>query len=141
MTARGKVSVAAESRARRWLLPKGYSRHPGDVVRLVLGILILLLTTSAINKDFLGSREAAIFRLFNTLALPDWTWPGVGLVTQLGVIGAVPLVAVVAVAPRHLRLALDAVVTVMTGAAPPAAMEVVRVQVPSSSHVHPAREG
>jgi hypothetical protein len=42
------VSVPAESRARRWLLPKGYSRHPGDVVRLVLGILILLLTTSAI---------------------------------------------------------------------------------------------
>ena len=86
MTARGKVSVPAESRARRWLLPKGYSRHPGDVVRLVLGILILLLTTSAIHKDFVGSREAAVFRLFNTLALPDWTWPGVWLVMQLGVI-------------------------------------------------------
>ena len=103
------MSVPAESRARRWLLPKGYSRHPGDVVRLVLGILILLLTTSAIHKDFVGSREAAVFRLFNTLALPDWTWPGVWLVMQFGVIGAVPLVAVVAVATRHLRLALDAV--------------------------------
>jgi hypothetical protein len=56
-----------------------------------------------------GSREAAVFRLFNTLALPDWTWPGVWLVMQFGVIGAVPLVAVVAVATRHLRLALDAV--------------------------------
>ena len=109
MTARGKVSVPAESRARRWLLPEGYSRHPGDVVRLVLGILVLLLTTSAIHRDFVGSREAAVFRLFNTLALPDWTWPGVWLVMQLGVIGAVPLVAVVAVATRHLRLALDAV--------------------------------
>jgi hypothetical protein len=75
----------------------------------VLGIVVLLLTTSAIHKDFLGSREAAVFRLVNDLALPDWTWPGVRLVMQLGVIGAVPLVAVIALATRHLRLALDAV--------------------------------
>jgi len=91
------------------LLAEGYSRHPGDVIRLVLGIVVLLLTTSAIHKDFLGSREAAVFRLVNDLALPDWTWPGVWLVMQLGVIGAVPLVAVIALATRHLRLALDAV--------------------------------
>jgi hypothetical protein len=45
----------------------------------VLGILILLLTTSAIHKDFVAGREAAVFRFFNTLALPDWTWPGVWL--------------------------------------------------------------
>jgi glycosyltransferase 2 family protein len=109
VTARARGSAPAESRVRRWLLPEGYSRHPGDVIRLALGILVLLLTTSAIHKDFLGSREAAVFRLFNGLALPDWTWPGVWLVMQLGVIGAVPLVAVVAVATRHLRLALDAV--------------------------------
>jgi undecaprenyl-diphosphatase len=109
VTARGGAPGPAESRARRWLLPEGYSRHPGDVVRLVLGIVVLLLTTSTIHKDFLGSREAAVFRLFNALALPDWTWPGVWLVMQLGVIGAVPLVAVVALATRHLRLALDAV--------------------------------
>jgi undecaprenyl-diphosphatase len=109
VTARRGTPGPAESRARRWLLPEGYSRHPGDVVRLLLGILVLLVTTSAIHRDFLGSREAAVFRLFNELALPDWTWPGVWLVMQLGVIGAVPLVAVVAVATRHLRLALDAV--------------------------------
>jgi undecaprenyl-diphosphatase len=109
VTARTGAPGPAGSRARRWLLPEGYSRHPGDVIRLVLGILVLLLTTSAIHKDFLGGREAAVFRLFNGLALPGWTWPGVWLVMQLGVIGAVPLVAVVAVATRHLRLALDAV--------------------------------
>ncbi|HEU4347973.1 MAG TPA: phosphatase PAP2 family protein [Actinoplanes sp.] len=97
------------SRARRWRLPDGYSRHPGDVLRLVLGVLVLLLTTSAIHKDFVGSREAAVFRLFNELALPGWTWRGVWLVMQLGVIGAVPLVAVLALVTRHLRLALDAV--------------------------------
>ena len=109
MTAGARASAPGESPARRWLLPEGFSRHPGDVLRLVLGLVILVLTTSAIHKDFLGSREAAIFRLVNELALPDWTWPGIWLVMQLGVIGAVPLVAVVALATRHLRLALDAV--------------------------------
>jgi undecaprenyl-diphosphatase len=45
----------------------------------------------------------------NELSLPGWTWPGVWLVMQLGVIGAVPLVAILALATRRLRLALDAV--------------------------------
>jgi hypothetical protein len=71
--------------------------------------VVLLLTALAIHKDHVGSRETAVFRLVNDLALPGWTWPGVWLVMQLGVIGAVPLVAVVALATRHLRLALDAV--------------------------------
>jgi hypothetical protein len=92
-----------------WLLARGYTRHPGDAIRLVAGSVVLLLTALAIHKDHLGSRETAVFRLVNDLALPGWTWPGVWLVMQLGVIGAVPLVAVVALATRHLRLALDAV--------------------------------
>jgi membrane-associated phospholipid phosphatase len=95
-------------RGRGWLLAEGYARHSGDAVRLVAGCVVLLLTTLAIHKDYLGSRETAVFRLVNGLALPGWTWPGVWLVMQLGVIGAVPLVAVVALATRHLRLALDA---------------------------------
>jgi membrane-associated phospholipid phosphatase len=91
-------------------LPRpGYSRHPGDAVRVVLGAAILAVTTTAIHKDFIGDREAALFRVVNELALPDWTWPGVWLVMQLGVIGAVPLVAILALATRRLRLALDAV--------------------------------
>ena len=92
-----------------WLLAGGYARHPGDAVRLVAGCAVLLLTALAIHQDYVGSRETAVFRLVNGLALPGWTWPGVWLVMQLGVIGAVPLVAVVALATRHLRLALDAV--------------------------------
>jgi undecaprenyl-diphosphatase len=71
--------------------------------------VVLLLTALAIHKNYVGSRETAVFRLVNDLALPGWTWPGVWLVMQLGVIGAVPLVAVAALATRHLRLALDAV--------------------------------
>jgi glycosyltransferase 2 family protein len=92
-----------------WLPRPGYTRHPGDAVRVVLGAAVLALTTTAIHKDFIGDREAALFRVVNELALPGWTWPGVWLVMQLGVIGAVPLVAVLALATRRLRLALDAV--------------------------------
>jgi membrane-associated phospholipid phosphatase/predicted Ser/Thr protein kinase len=92
------------------LLPRpGYSRHPSDAVRVVLGGAILALTTLAIHKNFIGDREAALFRVVNELALPSWTWPGVWLVMQLGVIGAVPLVAILALVTRRLRLALDAV--------------------------------
>ena len=92
-----------------WLPRPGYSRHPSDLVRVGLGAVILAMTTTAIHKDFIGDREAALFRVVNELALPGWTWPGVWLVMQLGVIGAVPLVAVLALATRKLRLALDAV--------------------------------
>jgi undecaprenyl-diphosphatase len=92
-----------------WLPRPGYSRHPSDLVRVALGTAVLAATTTAIHKDFVGDREAALFRVVNELSLPGWTWPGVWLVMQLGVIGAVPLVAVLALATRRLRLALDAV--------------------------------
>jgi membrane-associated phospholipid phosphatase len=91
-----------------WLPRPGYSRHPSDLVRVALGAAVLAMTTTAIHKDFIGDREAALFRVVNELALPGWTWSGVWLVMQLGVIGAVPLVAVLALATRRLRLALDA---------------------------------
>ena len=92
-----------------WLPRPGYTRHPGDALRVVLGGAVLAVTTMAIHRDFVGDREAALFRVVNELSLPRWTWPGVWLVMQLGVIGAVPLVAVLALATRRLRLALDAV--------------------------------
>ena len=82
-----------------------YVRHPGDVVRLALGVLLLLATMSAIHQYRIGVREADLFRVINDLALPGWTWPPIWLVMQLGVIGAVPLVALLAVATRRLRLA------------------------------------
>jgi glycosyltransferase 2 family protein len=105
----GATSRVRPRRGGGWLLARGYTRHPGDAIRLVAGSVVLLLTALAIHKDHLGSRETAVFRLINDLTLPGWTWPGVWLVMQLGVIGAVPLVAAVALATRHLRLALDAV--------------------------------
>jgi membrane-associated phospholipid phosphatase len=84
---------------------RAYVRHPGDVLRVVLGALLLLATMTAIHQDRIGIRETDVFRLINDLALPWWTrWP-VWLVMQLGVIGAVPLVAVLALATRRIRLA------------------------------------
>jgi uncharacterized membrane protein YbhN (UPF0104 family)/membrane-associated phospholipid phosphatase len=82
-----------------------YVRHPGDVLRVVLGALILFATMTAIHQHHIGVRETNVFRLINDLALPGWTYPGIWLVMQLGVIGAVPLVALLALATRRLRLA------------------------------------
>jgi membrane-associated phospholipid phosphatase len=85
--------------------PRAYVRHPGDVLRVVLGALILLATMTVIHQHRIGVREANLFRLINDLALPGWTrWPVWG-VMQLGVIGAVPLVAALALATRRIRLA------------------------------------
>jgi uncharacterized protein (TIRG00374 family) len=82
-----------------------YVRHPGDVLRLVLGVLLLLATMSAIHQHRIGVRETDVFRVINDLALPGWTWPGIWLVMQLGVIGAVPLVVGLAMLTRRWRLA------------------------------------
>ena len=84
---------------------RAYVRHPGDVLRVVLGALVLFATMTAIHADRIGVRETGVFRLVNDLALPGWTYPPIWLVMQLGVIGAVPLVALLAVATRRLRLA------------------------------------
>jgi undecaprenyl-diphosphatase len=85
--------------------PQAYVRHPSDVLRVVLGTLILLATMPVIHQHRIGVREANLFRLLNDLALPSWTrWPVWG-VMQLGVIGAVPLVALLALLTRRIRLA------------------------------------
>jgi hypothetical protein len=68
-------------------------------------------TCSAIvglHQHRIGVRETDVFRMINDLAPPGWTYPPIWLVMQLGVIGAVPLVAALALATRRLRLALYA---------------------------------
>src|SRR6266508_6545038 len=97
------------SRPGRWLR-EGYARHPGDVLRVALGGLVLGLTLLAVHEHRVGTRETDVFRLVNDLGLPGWTNPAVWLVMQLGVIGAVPLVVALALATRRVRLAVDAAV-------------------------------
>jgi uncharacterized membrane protein YbhN (UPF0104 family)/membrane-associated phospholipid phosphatase len=99
---RPQPATAARDRQSR---VRAYVRHPSDVLRVVLGALILLATMTAIHQHRIGVRETDVFRVVNDLALPGWTrWPIWG-VMQLGVIGAVPLVALLALATRRLRLA------------------------------------
>jgi membrane-associated phospholipid phosphatase len=85
--------------------PRAYVRHPSDVLRVVLGALILLATMPVIHQHRIGVREANLFRLVNDLALPGWTWWPVWGVMQLGVIGAVLPVAGLALVTRRIRLA------------------------------------
>jgi glycosyltransferase 2 family protein len=94
--------------ASRPTLGQHHARHPGDVLRVVLGGLIVFVTSLAIHQHTIGIRETNVFRLVNDLALPGWTHPGVWLVMQLGVIGAVPLVVGLALILKRWRLALDA---------------------------------
>jgi glycosyltransferase 2 family protein len=105
MAAGAEVAAAASPRR----LPRpGFARHPGDALRVILGLLILAASSLSIHKQRIGTRETDVFRVVNDLDLPGWTDPGVWLVMQLGVIGAVPLVVALALATRRLRLALDA---------------------------------
>jgi len=104
-----RAAGARAGRSSRWLLHDRYERHPGDLLRLALSILILALTVIAVHERRVGIRETDVFRLINDLGLPGWTDPGIWLVMQLGVIGAVPVVVGLALATRRLRLALDAV--------------------------------
>jgi hypothetical protein len=48
--------------------PRAHVRHPSDVLRVVLGALILLATMTAIHQDRVGVRETNLFRLLNDLA-------------------------------------------------------------------------
>jgi membrane-associated phospholipid phosphatase len=82
-------------------------RHPGDVLRLVLGTLFLLLTASAVDPNHLGRLETNVFRLINDFPLPAVLDPVVWLVMQLGNLAAVPIVALAAMLARRWRLAWD----------------------------------
>ena len=91
-------------------LAAGYSRHPSDLVRLGLGAALVVASALPVHAGRVGPWETDVFRVVNDLPLPGWAYPAVWLVMQLGVIGAVPVVAALALALRRLRLALDAVV-------------------------------
>ena len=64
-------------------------RHPGDLLRLVLGAAILLLTAVAVEQDRVGRFETNLFRLINDLPDPSFLYPVVWSIMQLGNLGAV----------------------------------------------------
>jgi len=85
--------------------PARYVRRRSDVVVLVVGVLLLVLTALPIRRDSVPALEVDIYRLINdTLVVP---FTAVWLVMQLGNVIVVPLAALVAAAFRRFRLAVS----------------------------------
>jgi glycosyltransferase 2 family protein len=84
-----------------------YVRRWSDLIRLGGGIAVLLLASAGVHSDRVDGPERAAFRAVNDLPLPGWLYPAIWLLMQGGNIGAVPVVALLAVATRRLRMALD----------------------------------
>jgi len=78
-------------------------RHPADVLRLGFGLLILVWATFAAASIEHSRLDVNLFRLINQL--PDAAGPPLIGVMQLGALGAVPVIAIVCVLARRLRLA------------------------------------
>jgi membrane-associated phospholipid phosphatase len=72
-------------------------------VRLVVGLAGLALAGTAVHENYLGLREAALFRKLNNL--PDALYPPVWLVMQLGNVASGPITAAVACLAGRPRLA------------------------------------
>jgi undecaprenyl-diphosphatase len=84
-----------------------YSRHPGDVVRLAIGALLLTGCSLIAAVSTVTSFEASLFHLVNSL--PSWLYPLLWLVMQLGTFGAIFVFAGIALLTRRIRLALELV--------------------------------
>jgi membrane-associated phospholipid phosphatase/predicted Ser/Thr protein kinase len=83
------------------------NRHPGDALRVVLGVAILITTATVVHHDSVGTVETNVFRLVNDFPLPAWSYPVVWALMQFGNIASVPAVVAAAGFARRWRLALD----------------------------------
>ena len=84
-------------------------RHPGDALRLVAGLAILLACTATVRAHEVGVLEADLFRLVNDL--PDALYPAFWVVMQAGNVLAIGVAAVVVAATRRFWLAANLAVT------------------------------
>jgi glycosyltransferase 2 family protein len=84
-------------------------RHPGDALRLVAGLAILLACTATVRPDQVGVLETDLFRLANDL--PDALFPAFWVVMQAGNVLAVGVAAAVVAATRRFWLAANLAIT------------------------------
>ncbi|MEU2253905.1 lysylphosphatidylglycerol synthase domain-containing protein [Nocardia xishanensis] len=80
-------------------------RHAGDVIRLVLGLVTLGVSALVARRTEVPRLEVDLFRVINDL--PSWVAPVVLVVMQLGTIGAVGVVAGLALVTRRFGMARD----------------------------------
>lgn len=92
---------AALMGGRRLTLP----RHPGDVLRVVTGMVILVASAEVVQRDRVGVLETDAFRLVNDL--PGLLQPLFWAAMQAGNLLAVPLAAAAAALTRRFRMAVD----------------------------------
>jgi glycosyltransferase 2 family protein len=84
-------------------------RHPGDAIRVALGLFVLLIAWSSVRDRRVGLTEADLFQLVNQLP-SFFVWP-FETVMQLGTGWAIAGTTAVALAARRLRLARDLAVS------------------------------
>jgi undecaprenyl-diphosphatase len=94
---------AAVARA-GWRLP----RQPGDVFRVAIAVVVLVVSAVFVHRHRVGVFETDVFRVVNDLpaALFVVVWP----IMQAGTLFAAPAAAAVAAATRRFRLALELLV-------------------------------
>ena len=80
-------------------------RHPGDVVRLVAALAVLLVSIKLLNRNHIDELEVDAFRLVNDL--PGVLYRPMWVVMQLGNVLVVPVVVGVAALTRRIRLAVN----------------------------------
>ena len=108
--------IARAVRADGWLARRSAARerrairrHPGDVLRVVVGGIILATSGAVAATDRVGTFEADLFRLINHL--PSQLEVPLIAIMQAGSLGAVAASAAVALAARRPRLARDLAVS------------------------------
>jgi hypothetical protein len=85
-------------------------RHPGDAVRVVVAVGIIIATAVSVHRHRVAVVEVDVFRVANDL--PGRMFPFLWPVMQAGNLLAVPIFTVVAAAAtRRSRLAIEIAVT------------------------------
>ena len=82
-----------------------YVRHPGDVVRVTLGAVLVTACSLIASLESVSDVETGLFHAVNSL--PSWLYGPLWLVMQLGSLGAVFAVAALAALLRRFRLGLE----------------------------------
>ena len=82
-----------------------YTRHPGDVVRVAVGLVLVAACSLVASLEAVSGVETGLFRAINSL--PSWLYGPLWLVMQLGSLAAVFVVTALAGLFRRFRLALE----------------------------------